>query len=186
MKRLMPWWALVIALVAVAPPSATSAQQTAPQAPRTPDVPFIPTPDAVIQEMLSGTHVGKDDVVYDLGCGDGRIVIAAARQFGARGVGVDIDPARIQEARENAEKAGVASRVTFLNQDLFQTDFKDATVVVLYLLPDLNLRLRPKLLAELKPGSRIVSHAWDMGDWAPERSLNINGRLLFFWTVPER
>lgn len=186
MRRLLSSSALVIALAAAAQPAAAPGQQAARQTSRRPDVAFIPTPAAVIQEMLAGAHVGKDDVVYDLGCGDGRIVIAAAKQFGARGVGIDIDPVRIQEARENAEKAGVASRVTFLIQDLFQTDFKEATVVTLYLLPDLNLKLRPRLLAELKPGTRIVSHAWDMDDWVPERAINVNGRLLFFWTVPER
>jgi SAM-dependent methyltransferase len=186
MKRLMSSWALVIALAAAAQPAAAPGRQAAGQPSRTPDVAFIPTPDAVIQEMLTGAHVGKDDVVYDLGCGDGRIVITAATQFGARGVGIDIDPARIREARENAEKAGVAGRVRFLTQDLFQTDFKEATVVTLYLLPALNLKLRPKLLAGLKPGTRIVSHAWDMGDWAPERAVDVNGRLVFFWTVPKR
>jgi SAM-dependent methyltransferase len=186
MKRLTSLWALALALAAAPQPAATPGQEATGQTSRRPDVAFIPTPAAVIQEMLTGAHVGKDDVVYDLGCGDGRIVIAAARQFGARGVGVDIDPVRIREARKNAEKAGVAGLVTFLNQDLFQTNFKEATVVMLYLLPDLNLKLRPKLLAELEPGTRIVSHAWDMGDWTPERSIDVNGRLVFFWTVPKR
>lgn len=184
--RQLSSWVLVIALVAAARPAAAPGQQAAPNVSHKPDVAFVPTPPAVIEEMLRGTHVGRDDVVYDLGCGDGRIVIAAAKEFGARGVGIDIDPVRIREARENAEKAGVASRVSFRDQDLFQADFQEATVVALYLIPELNLRLRPKLLAELKPGTRIVSHAWDMGDWAPERTLNVNGRLVYFWTVPKR
>jgi ribosomal protein L11 methylase PrmA len=130
--------------------------------------------------------VGPGDIVYDLGSGDGRIVIAAVKDFGAaRGTGIDIDPTRIQEATTNAKTAGVTDRVRFLNQDLFETDFREATVVTLYLLPSLNLKLRPKLLAELKPGTRIVSHSFDMGDWKPEQSLEVQGRNVYFWTVPQ-
>jgi ribosomal protein L11 methylase PrmA len=132
-------------------------------------------------------RVGKGDVIYDLGSGDGRIVISAVKDFGAaRGVGIDIDPERIAEASANARLAGVADRVTFLNQDLFTTNFSDATVVTLYLLPSLNLKLRPKLLSDLRPGTRIVSHAFDIGDWVPEQTIDVGGRRVYFWTVPRR
>ena len=124
---------------------------------RQPDVPYVPTPEDVVEAMLKLANVTKNDVVYDLGCGDGRIVITAAQKYGARGVGVDINPERIQDSNANAKKAGVTDRVKFVQQDLFETDFREATVVMLYLLPDVNLRLRPKLLSELKPGTRIVS-----------------------------
>src|SRR5574341_434156 len=154
-----------------------------------PEVPYVPTPDKVVEEMLRLANVGKNDVVYDLGCGDGRIVITAAQKYGARGVGIDIDPERIKESNENARKAGVTDRVKFLQQDLFTTDFREATVVTLYLLPALNLKLRPKLLSELKPGTRIVSHAFDMGDWKPEKVVNVPSdvdqeRTVYFWVVP--
>jgi SAM-dependent methyltransferase len=155
---------------------------------RKPDVHYVPTPEEVVAEMLKLANVGKNDVVYDLGCGDGRIVITAAQKYGARGVGIDIDPERIKESNENARKAGVTDRVKFLQQDLFTTDFREATVVTLYLLPALNLKLRPKLLSELKPGTRIVSHAFDMGDWKPEKVVNVPGeeheRTVYFWVVP--
>ena len=154
---------------------------------RTPDVIFVPTPPEVVETMLKVAKVGKGDVIYDLGSGDGRIVIAAVKDFGAaRGTGIDIDPQRIKEANENATKAGVTDRVRFLNQDLFETNLSDATVVTLYLLPSLNLKLRPKLMAELKPGTRIVSHAFDMGDWKPEQEIDVNGRRVYFWTIPKR
>lgn len=156
---------------------------------RKPDVHYVPTPEAVVEEMLKVANVGKNDVVYDLGCGDGRIVITAAQKYGARGIGVDIDPERIKESNENARKAGVTDRVKFLQQDLFTMDFRDATVVTLYLLPALNLKLRPKLLSELKPGTRIVSHAFDMGDWKPEKVINVPGddheRTVYYWVVPQ-
>ncbi|HUG76415.1 MAG TPA: class I SAM-dependent methyltransferase, partial [Burkholderiales bacterium] len=131
------------------------------------DVPFVPTDQKVVEKMLELARVGPRDIVYDLGSGDGRIVIAAAKK-GARGVGVDIDPQRIEEARENARAAGVEDRVRFVQGDLFKADIGDATVVTLYLLSTVNQRLRPKLLAELRPGTRIVSHAFDMGDWHPQ------------------
>jgi SAM-dependent methyltransferase len=151
------------------------------------DVPYVPTPQTVVDAMLSLAAVTKDDVVYDLGCGDGRIVISAAKKHGARGVGVDIDPDRIQEANANAKTAGVSDRVKFIEQDLFQTDFKDASVVTLYLLPDINLKLRPKLLSELKPGTRVVSHAFDMGDWKPDKTESVDGnRTIYFWIIPEK
>jgi SAM-dependent methyltransferase len=151
------------------------------------DVPYVPTPESVVDEMLRMAGVGQGDVVYDLGCGDGRLVITAVKKFGARrGVGVDIDPQRIRESNENARGAGVTDRVEFREQDLFQTDFKEATVVTLYLLPEVNLRLRPRLLDELRPGTRIVSHAFDMGDWVPEKTAQVEGRTIYFWTVPAK
>lgn len=150
-----------------------------------PDVVYVPTPMPVVNEMLRLANVQSNDVVYDLGSGDGRIVITAARDRGARGIGIDIDPQRVQEANANAEQAGVSDRVEFLQQDLFETDFSDATVVTLYLLPELNVKLRPKLLRELQPGTRIVSHAFDMGEWEPEQVVEVNGKTVYYWTVPE-
>src|SRR5687767_5310746 len=153
------------------------------------DVPYVPTPQNVVDEMLKLAGVTKDDVVYDLGCGDGRLVITAVKKFGAqRGFGVDIDPQRITEGNANAKAAGVTDRVTFAAQDLFQTDLKDATVVTLYLLPEVNLRLRPKLLSDLRPGTRVVSHSFDMGDWKPEKTVTVKpgGQRLYFWTIPAK
>jgi 2-polyprenyl-3-methyl-5-hydroxy-6-metoxy-1,4-benzoquinol methylase len=168
-------------------PSAVQVQQTAPVKPkeRTPDVVYVPTPPEVVDKMLEVAKVGKNDILFDLGSGDGRIPITAAQRFGTRGTGIDIDPERIKEANENAKKAGVTDKVTFLQQDLFKSDFSKATVVTLYLLPELNVRLRPQLFKQLKPGTRIVSHAFDMGDWKPEQTLNVNGRTVYFWTIPE-
>jgi SAM-dependent methyltransferase len=168
------------------PIQAQATPTPATQAPtRSPDVVYVPTPPAVVNEMLRLANVKSTDLVYDLGSGDGRIVIAAAQQRGARGIGIDIDPQRVQEANENAQKAGVSDRVQFRQQDLFQTDFSDATVVMLYLLPALNVKLRPKLLRELKPGTRIVSHAFDMGEWKPEQVVEVDGRTVYYWVVPE-
>lgn len=150
------------------------------------DVPYVPTPTDVVDRMLKIANVTKDDVLYDLGSGDGRIVITAARKYGTRGVGIDIDPERIQEANKNAQRARVTDRVQFRQQDLFKADFKEATVVTLYLLPDINLRLRPKLLSELKPGTRIVSHQFDMGDWKPLKTVEIGDRTIYYWVVPEK
>ena len=156
----------------------------APKPKRELDVPYVPTRDAVVAGMLELGGVKKGDILYDLGCGDGRIVITAAQKFGARGTGIDIDPVRIREAQENARKAGVADRVKFIEQDLFDAKISDATVVTLYLLPAINLKLRPKLLKDLKPGTRIVSHAFDMGDWKPEKEIEVDGEQLYFWVVP--
>ncbi|MGH2690552.1 MAG: class I SAM-dependent methyltransferase [Actinomycetota bacterium] len=154
------------------------------------DVPYVPTHEKVVAEMLKVANVGKNDVLYDLGCGDGRIPITAAKRFGTRGVGVDIDPQRVSEAQENAVKEKVADRVKFFQQDLFETDIKEATVVTLYLLPDINLKLRPKLLSDLKPGTRVVSHNYDMGDWAPQKTLTVKlpdgDHTVYFWVVPPR
>ncbi len=130
-----------------------------------PEVPFVPTPNEVVEEMLKMANVGKNDVLYDLGCGDGRIVITAAKKFGCRGVGIDIDPKRIRESRENAIEVGVSDKVKFIQMDLFETNIREATVVTLYLLSEVNLRLRPKLFRELAPGTRVVSHEFSMGDW---------------------
>ena len=178
--------ALVVAVTLALP--AAAAAQTATQSPlRSPDVIFVPTPPEVVAAMLKVAKVGKGDIVYDLGSGDGRIPIAAVKDFGAaRATGIDIDPQRIKEATANLQKAGVGDRVRFLNQDLFTTNLSEATVVTLYLLPSLNLKLLPKLKAELKPGTRIVSHAFDMGDWVPEQTLDVDGRKVYYWTIPKR
>jgi SAM-dependent methyltransferase len=176
-------WAAACAVALVC--AGATAQETQREVRR--DVPYVPTPQEVVDEMLRMANVGRDDVVYDLGCGDGRLVITAVKKFGAkRGVGVDIDPQRIKESNENAKAAGVADRVKFLEQDLFKTDIKEATVVTLYLLPDVNLRLRPMLWSDLKPGTRVVSHAFDMGDWRPEKTTSVEGRSIYFWTIPAK
>jgi len=155
---------------------------------RAPDVPYEPSAPQVVHAMLKLANVGAGDVVYDLGCGDGRIVIAAVRDFGARGVCVDIDPQRIRESRANAERSGIAERIVFLHQDLFETGLAGAMVVTLFLSPDVNLKLRPKLWRELKPSARIVSYVHDMGDWAPQKVQNVEGdygpRKLHLWIIP--
>ena len=151
-----------------------------------PDVIYVPTPHEVVDDMLRLANVGKSDILYDLGSGDGRIAIAAAKRFGIRAVGIDIDPERIREANENARRAGVTHLVEFRQEDLFKADFREATVITLYLLPDLNVKLRPRLLDELKPGTRIVSHQFDMGTWKPEKRLESNGRVVYFWTIPAK
>ena len=150
------------------------------------DVPYVPTPPDVVEAMLNLGGVKKGDIMYDLGCGDGRIVIMAAQKFGATGTGVDIDPERIKEAEENAKQAGVTGRVRFLQMNLFDADFHDATLVTLYLLPEVNIRLRPKLLKELKVGTRIVSHQFDMGEWKPDKQVSMDWRTLYLWTVTEQ
>ena len=155
-----------------------------PQAPlRDPDVIYVPTPTNVVEAMLKMANVTASDVVYDLGSGDGRIPITAAQKYGARAVGIDINPQRIKEATENLAKAGVGDKVKFLNQDLFETDLSQATVITLYLLPSLNQKLMPKLKA-LKPGTRIVSHSFDMGTaWPPEKTEDVQGRVIYYWTI---
>ena len=159
---------------------------------RPPDVPYVPTTPEAVDAMLKLAGVKPSDVVYDLGCGDGRIVIAAGKQ-GARGVGIDIDPARVREARANVEKAGVGRRVRIEENDIFQADIHQASVVILFLLPELNVKLLPKLLRELKPGTRIVSNSFDMGDWPAEKEVMVGdpntpgspfSHQLFLWTVP--
>ncbi len=156
------------------------------QAPAHLDVPFVPTPNPVVEGMLKLANVKSTDTVYDLGCGDGRIVISAAKNYKAHAVGVDIDPQRIAEARENAKQAGVEDLVKFEQNDLFRADIRNATVVTLYLLPSVNEKLKPKLLSDLKPGTRIVSHSFDMGDWKPDREETVDGRYIYLWTVPEK
>lgn len=150
------------------------------------DVPYVPTPTPVVEKMLELAKVGPNDVIYDLGSGDGRIVITAAKKYGARGIGVDIDPDRVAEAKQNAKTEGVADRVEFREGDLFKMDLSKASVVTLYLLSSINLKLRPKLLEELKPGTRIVSHSFDMGDWKPEHTEKVNGSTVYYWTIPEK
>jgi ubiquinone/menaquinone biosynthesis C-methylase UbiE len=152
---------------------------------RVPDVPYVPTPQLVVDEMLALAGVKPGDVLYDLGSGDGRIVVTAAKNLGVRGVGIDINPERIQEAEANARAAGVQDLTEFREEDLFKADFSEATVVTMYLLPSVNDRLKPKLLRELKPGTRIVSHAFDIDGWEPERVVEVDGRTLYLWIVPE-
>jgi SAM-dependent methyltransferase len=176
-------------VVAVLSVATLAAQSAGPK--REPDVPYVPTTEAAVQAMLKLADVKKTDVVYDLGCGDGRIVITAAKSLGARGVGIDINPVRIGEAKENARKAGVEKLVRFEENDLFEADIHEATVVTLFLLPHINLKLRPKLLQDLKPGTRIVSNTFDMGDWKPEKEAIVPetdadsySHKLYFWIVP--
>jgi SAM-dependent methyltransferase len=182
MRRIaIPVLLAVAALLSAGPLAA----QRAPKL-RSPDVRYEPSSPEIVTAMLKLAEVKPADLVYDLGCGDGRIPIAAAKQFGARGVGIDIDPERIQEATENARKAGMSGRVKFLNQDLFEADIREASVVTLYLFPWVNLKLRPKLLRELKPGTRVVSHSHDMGDWKPEKEIEVDGHTIYFWTIPAK
>jgi len=154
---------------------------------RSPDVVYVPTPYGAVDAMLKVARVGTGDIVYDLGSGDGRIPIMAVQKYqAARAVGIDINPERIKEAQANLKAAGVGDRVRFRNEDLFQANISDATVVTLYLLPSLNLKLLPRLLAELKPGTRIVSHAFDMGSWKPQQTLKADGSTIYFWTIPPK
>jgi SAM-dependent methyltransferase len=174
-------------LLLLVPLSAALAPLPAQKAPkRPPDVRYEPSSPAIVREMLRLAGVKKSDIVYDLGCGDGRVVIAAAKEYGARGVGIDIDPQRIEEAEANAREAGVTTLVQFRNEDLFEADFHEATVVTLYLWPWINLKLRPRLLQELKPGTRVVSHYHDMGDWVPEKQIEVEGHRVYLWTIPPR
>jgi precorrin-6B methylase 2 len=157
---------------------------SAQEAVRSPDVHFVPTPHEVVSAMLDVAKVRKDDVLFDLGSGDGRIVIAAAEKYGTRGTGIDLDPVRVEEGRKNARKAGVTKKVQFRQADLFETDLRSASVVTLYLLPTLNVKLRPTLYQELRPGSRVVSHAFDMGDWKPDSTFMAATSAVFYWVVP--
>jgi ribosomal protein L11 methylase PrmA len=175
---------LLAMLMALTPAASAQATQEAPT--RRPDVIYVPTPEEVVEAMLQVANVTKNDIVYDLGCGDGRIPVTAAKKYGARAVGIDIDPQRIKEANENVQKNNVGNLVKIVQGDLFETDLSPATVVTLYLLPSLNQKLMPKLMKELKPGTRIVSHAFDMGDWKPEKELDVNGRKVYYWTIPKR
>lgn len=180
-------------LVPVLTATIAAAQGTKPA--RDPDVPYVPTTEQAVLEMLKLAGVKSTDIVYDLGCGDGRIVIAAAKNHGAHGVGIDINPVRIAEAKENAKKAGVEHLVRFEEKDLFEADFRQATVVTLFLLPKVNLKLRPKLLSDLKPGTRVVSNTFDMGDWKADKESTAGdggdedtylSHHFYLWIVPER
>jgi precorrin-6B methylase 2 len=173
--------AALAVLLAVAAAVPGAAQQAAPA--RQPDVVFVPTSTEVVDAMLKLAKVTSNDVVYDLGSGDGRIVIAAAKMYGAHGIGIDIDPERVREATANARSAGVADKVTFRTEDLFTADISPATVVMLYLSPLVNSRLAPRLMTELKPGTRIVSHAFDLGSWKPQQQIKVSDRPIFLWTV---
>ena len=178
-------FASLLLAVAVSACAQTATQQAPQKELRAPDVVFVPTPPDVVDAMLKVAKVGKGDVLYDLGSGDGRIPITAAQKYGiARGIGIDINPERVKEANENLRKARVGDRVRFVNADLFESDLRDATVITLYLLPALNLKLLPKLLKEVKPGTRVVSHAFDMGSWRPEQALKVGTRSVYFWTIP--
>jgi len=171
--------AIIIALLVWAVPASAQEAGTL----RGPDVVYIPTPQEVVDAMLQLANVTGQDVVYDLGSGDGRIPITAAQKFGATAVGIDISPERIKEANENLAKAGVGNKVKFLNQDLFEADLKPATVITLYLLPNLNLKLMPQL-KQLKPGTRIVSHSFNMGtEWPPDKTQEVSGRTIYYWVV---
>ncbi|WP_334187866.1 class I SAM-dependent methyltransferase [Noviherbaspirillum sp.] len=150
------------------------------------DVPYVPTPQPVVDKMLEMAKVSKKDLLYDLGCGDGRMVVTAAKKYGARGIGIDIDPKRISDAKANAKKAGVTNRTKFTVGDLFQSDLSDATVVTLYLLNSINRKLRPQLWEQLKVGTRVVSHSFDMGDeWPPERTEVVDGSTIYYWTITD-
>jgi len=189
-KRCRQRWAAFAAALMLLTAIAAQAQAPGSAPLREPDIHFEPTPQNVVTEMLDLARIGPQDVVYDLGCGDGRIVIAAVKQRGARGVCIDIDPQRIRESKANAARAAVAERIVFRNQDLFDTDFSGATVVTLFLSRDMNRKLRPKLRRELKPGTRVISYVHDMDDWPPEESRTVQGaygpRKLFLWVIASR
>ena len=149
------------------------------------DVPYVPTPQTTVDAMLELANVSSDDVVYDLGSGDGRIPITAAQKYGARGVGIEIKPDLVRRARKNAEMSGVSDKVTFRQQDIFETDFREATVLTMYLFPEVNMKLRPMLFEQLDPGTRVISHSFDMDAWEPDSTTRVNGDILYLWTIPE-
>lgn len=189
-QALLLSYSLLTALACTAAmPIASGPELTVPQAPaqtdRRPDVIFVPTRDTVIEAMLKAAKVTPDDVVYDLGCGDGRIVVAAAK-LGARAVGIDIDPQRVKEANDNIQKNAVSAKAEIRQGDLFEADIREATVVTLYLLPSLNVKLRPRLMEQLRPGTRVVSHDFDMGDWKPDETIAVDGKTVYLWTIPNR
>lgn len=169
--------------------TATSTATASPAPTRELDVPYVPTHEMIVNEMLKMAEVKGDDVLYDLGSGDGRIPITAAQKFGTRGVGIDLNPVRIKEANENAQKANITDKVKFIEGDIFQQDFNEATVLTLYLLPDVNLKLRPKIM-QMKPGTRVVSHNYDMGDWKYEKAKELKTpdgvtHYVYMWRVPK-
>lgn len=176
---------LLVAVLIILIAGSTSAAPPIAQADRPKlDVPFVPTPRPVVDKMLELADPTADDYLIDLGSGDGRIPITAAQRFGTRGLGIDIDPRRIAEARKNAEEAGVSDKVEFRQEDLFETDISQATILTLYLLPSVNIKLRPRILKELRPGTRVVSHDWDMGDWRPDQTVELGNKTVFMWVVP--
>jgi len=180
MKSIRPKLWITLLMVSVASISGGSGS---PQT-RIPDVHYEPTPQLIVEELLKMAEVNRNDIVYDLGCGDGRFVITAAKKYGARGIGIDIDPERIKESIHKARIAGVMDRVKFIEGDLFEMDIREATLVALYLLPELNMQLRPKLLKELKPGTRVISHEFDMYDWQPDKMGRLGRNKYYFWVVP--
>ena len=189
--KTIQWLATTLFLIAawcdVGAQSTQAAPTTSAKPLRSPDVIYVPTPPEVVDAMLTIANVRRGDVLYDLGSGDGRIPITAAQKYNVtRATGIEINPERISEAQQNLQAAGVSDRVHFRNEDLFEANFSDATVITLYLLPALNVKLLPKLLKELKPGTRIVSHAFAMGDWKPEKTLDVGGRSIYFWTIPAK
>jgi len=164
-----------------ATPSQTTVGDTAVEA----DVPYVATPQKTVEAMLELAQVTGDDIVYDLGSGDGRIPIEAAKRYGARGVGIEIKPSLVDRARKNAKLSGVSDKVEFRQQDIFKTDVSEATVVTMYLFPEVNIKLRPKLFEQLEPGDRVVSHSFDMNEWAPDSTVRVNNDVLYLWTIPE-
>jgi SAM-dependent methyltransferase len=183
LRRSLLFSAAAAAGVSLLPEPALAQEAT--ETPRL-DVPYVPTPQVIVDQMLELGKVGKNDLLYDLGCGDGRIVVTAAKDRGTRGVGIDLNPQRIAEAQENARKAGVEKMVSFKVGNLFEADVSPATVVTLYLLPTINRKLRPRLWKQLKVGTRVVSHDFDMGsDWPAERKVEIDGKTLYLWTITQ-
>ena len=178
--------AFLAALLLLPSPALAQAAPTQRAPLREPDVVYVPTPQHVVDAMLRLAEVRRGDVLFDLGSGDGRIPVTAAKRFGVRATGIDINPQRIAEANANAKAAGVTGLVTFRNEDLFTADIRNATVVTLYLLPALNDKLRPKLLRDLRPGTRIVSHAFPISGWTPERTQEVEGATIYLWRVPAR
>ncbi|GGC34289.1 RNA methyltransferase [Novosphingobium marinum] len=175
--------ALAFSLAATQSTPVDSGQSAPPD--KQPDVVYVPTPEPVVSVMLRMANPKRGEVLYDLGSGDGRIPIKAARRYGIHAVGIEIDPELVEQARANAVEAGVDDRVAFRQQDLFAVDLSEADIVTLYLLPELNLKLRSKLIEQLKPGARIVSHAFDMGQWEPHDAKRVRGRVVYLWTIPE-
>lgn len=181
-RGVLPWCLLAVLLLAAAPVVAQYDEDDG-----WGDVPYVPTPDGVVDAMLALAEVGPKDTVYDLGSGDGRILIAAVKKYNAkRAVGVELNHSRVELAMDNAKTAGVADRVEVREGDLFEADIHDATVVTLYLLSSVNERLKPKLLSDLKPGTRVVSHRFDMGDWKPVKQSEAEGRPIYLWVIPEK
>jgi hypothetical protein len=187
MKRLSCAAALLGATVLPVSPLAAQPGASAPSAAEMheAEVLYLPTPQHVVDEMLRLARLAPGDVLYDLGSGDGRIVLTAARRYGVRAVGIELDGRRIEQSRRSAEALGVAHLAEFRRQDLFEADFSDATVVTLFLFKEMNLRLKPRLLGSLRPGARVVSHRFDMGDWRPQREIIAHGHPLYLWTIPQ-